>query len=79
MKVEPFSLHILRFYDKDDLPTCAINFAVGQYCHFYGTKTFGTKEVCMYHSQTLSRRGDGYGSLIPLDNCPLWSQHDTTS
>lgn len=72
MPVEEFSLKLERYRDKNNLPTCALNFITQQVCHFYGTKTFGTKEVCLYLDIQLFRRHQGYGSLIPSILCPLW-------
>lgn len=43
---------------------------------FYRTRTFGTRETCVFaeDGETLSRRGnDGLGTLIPLKSCPVWA------
>lgn len=37
-----------KYRDDKHLPTCVINFEKGYVCKFYGTKDFGTKELCCF-------------------------------
>jgi hypothetical protein len=73
---DTFSLPVVRFVDKDGLPTCAANFWEQQVCTFYRTTDYGTNERCAacvgIH---LYRRGES-GSLIPDVNCPLWDKDE---
>ncbi len=72
---EEFSLKVTRYRDKDGQPTCAADFPTEEICRFYGTKVFGSQEVCMFHDDTLlTRRKKGEGTLIPLRYCPLWEE-----
>jgi len=74
MKIEDITLKFQRYYDDNDLPTCAVSFDKNLVCNFYGTKTFGSREMCMYHNKVLHRRNKDFGTLIPLDSCPLWNE-----
>lgn len=55
MPVEEFLLKIDRYKDANNLPTCVLNFTDQQMCHFYGTKSFGTKEICCYLNVQIGR------------------------
>ena len=72
--VEKVQLTFQRYRDKDNKPTCAINFVTREVCHFHGAKRFGTVELCLFHSEQTLQRRDGVGSLIPKKNCPMWSE-----
>jgi len=71
-------IEVVRYRDKDGKPTCAKNFDTGEVCLFYTAQRFGTHEACWFSDksgkfwETMRRRNDGIGSLIPLNNCPLW-------
>jgi len=64
------------YLDKDSQETCAISLKTLEFCQFYRLSNFGTKESCIFSkdSETLERRDDGLGSLIPLNNCPIWGE-----
>ena len=80
MKTDTISIEYTRYYDKNDNPTCAINFQDGRFCAHYATTRFGLDETCLFagtnthgRPETLRRRGDE-GSLIPGEWCPLWKK-----
>lgn len=80
MYFETVSIKFIRYVDNNNQPTCAVSFPSGHICHFYGTKTFGSKELCLYHNQPLFRQNpDERGTLIPVSDCPLWKDHETKS
>ena len=78
MEDEQFSLVVTRYRDKDGNPTCAADFNAGRVCMFFATQRFGCDETCLFANKewrywtTLFRRDSGSGSLIPLEDCPLW-------
>ena len=73
--VEKIQLTFERYRDKDNQPTCASNFSEHKVCKFYATRKFGTVELCVFHTeQMLERRNSHYGTLIPVKNCPMWSE-----
>lgn len=79
MSDEQFSLVVTRYRDSSSQPTCAADFNAGRVCMFYATQRFGCDETCLFANkefrywQSLNRRDNGKGSLIPLACCPLWS------
>ena len=66
-----------RYIDEDGNVSCASDFQHGRICKFYGTKDFGTKELCLFPGPEtyteLRRRKNGEGTLVPLKTCPIWS------
>ena len=69
---EEIAIKIIRYRDKNNLPTCAINFQTGETCQFLGTAKFGSIEKCILTYRDLFRRNKGMGTLIPDPACPLW-------
>lgn len=69
---------VATYCDPDGNPSCAADFSCGKVCSFYESSLFGTIEHCFFGEragksfETLKRRGDGTGTLIPLSNCPIW-------
>jgi hypothetical protein len=80
MSEETKTIKITAYRDSKGNPTCAKNFETGQVCLFYRTQRLGCNETCALaeragkYNQSMSRRENGNGSLIPLSNCPIWSQ-----
>lgn len=76
MKTIKKVIKVNAYKDNAGKPCCARNFSKGIVCPFYRTKKFGTIETCVFADDNvrLLRRGDdGDGTLIPLDNCPVWN------
>jgi len=79
MEDEQFLLPVIRYRDKAGQPTCAVDFSACRVCEFYCAQKFGCAETCLFANkefrywQSLNRRDNGKGSLIPLACCPLWS------
>ena len=79
---EKVNIECVRYKDKENNPTCACNFETGEVCQFYRTQRFGCNETCLFASEInyrglteiIHRRGNGQGTLIPLENCPLWKE-----
>ena len=70
-------ISITRYRDKNMEETCASDFTNGDVCVFYRTAKFGTDETCLFleyqnNKKTLERRGNGEGSLVPFEGCPVW-------
>jgi len=67
-----------RYRDDDGNPCCAKDFKEGQVCPFYQTQRFGANETCLFaedngrYRESMKRRKDGNGTLIPLKTCPVW-------
>jgi hypothetical protein len=67
-------------YTHNNKPCCAKNFDTGEVCVFYRTQRMGCNETCIFadqsgkYGQLLERRNNGNGTLIPHDNCPVWSK-----
>jgi hypothetical protein len=59
------------FYTEDGKHTCATDIRSGHCCMFYGTKRFGTVEICSAAKAKLERADGGRGYLIPADDCQL--------
>ena len=60
------------YIDDSGNPCCAKNIETGEVCLFYRTSKFGCRELCGFcSSEPLSRRKDGYGTLIPHKDCPI--------
>ena len=80
---EQHQITITRYYDKDNNPTCAADFSIGDVCIFYATQKFGCSETCWFADQSgkkwgmLKRRKKGEGTLIPNDECPIWKNKIT--
>lgn len=78
MSSEDFAFKVKRYRDKENNPTCAIDFQTGEICIFYRTQRFGCNETCVFavdrgnYYQTMQRRKKGEGTLIPLKQCPIW-------
>lgn len=83
MKEETINKPVTRYFDKDDQPTCAINFKTGQVCIYYRTVRFGCSDTCIWFenpsSTYLRRRDKGDGSLIPHADCPLFDEMEDES
>ena len=78
---DTYDLKVVRYVDADGEPTCAADFSKASVCPFYATQRFGQSESCWFadkergrYWEPLSRRKDGRGSLIPLEQCPLWKK-----
>lgn len=75
---EASSIPIVRYRDKDGNPTCAVDFPAGKVCVFCATQKFGCSETCLFADKDgqrwaeMQRRDGGYGTLIPLQTCPIW-------
>jgi hypothetical protein len=77
---ETVQIEVARYRDEAGNPTCAVDFEAGLVCRFYTTQRFGCSETCLFADksgprgmwQTMQRRNDGIGTLIPLALCPLW-------
>jgi len=84
MKDETKSIDITVYRDSKGNPTCAKDFPTGQICRFYRTQRFGCHETCVFADdsgkflKSMIRRGKGDGSLVPLDNCPLWDEDEVS-
>jgi hypothetical protein len=80
MRKEIKRIEVITYRDSDNNPTCAIDFNTGEVCRFYRTQRFGVNETCVFaeqdgkYTQTLNRRRDGLGTLIPCGNCPIWNK-----
>ena len=73
------TIKIARYRDPAGLPTCAANFNTRNVCRFYATRKLGQDEICLIagdkigkHPESISRRADSNGSLVPLKDCPVW-------
>jgi len=62
------------YLDKDGQETCVCSFKRNEICIFYML----LNESCVFaiDSDVLERRDDGLGSLIPLNNCPIWGENN---
>jgi len=73
-------MEVTCYEDDDGNPTCAIDFSTGDVCVFYRTMSFGCKETCVFAEDTgrypeiLKRRKNDEGTLIPIENCPVWNK-----
>ena len=63
-------LKVKTFTTPDGAPTCATNMQTGEYCMFYGTSHFGTRDECLATGSQISRVSQG-GFTIPVSNCPM--------
>jgi hypothetical protein len=75
------TIPVVGFLDKNNLPTCAVNFQTGEFCSFYRTQRMGCHETCLFAevgdrgiATMLFRRENGQGSLIPCKECPIWRE-----
>lgn len=70
------SIDVTAYKDKDNKPTCAIDFESNHVCPFYRTIRFGCDETCAFavNNELLDRRSND-GTLIPLSNCPIWNKN----
>lgn len=83
MSEEHHQITVTRYRDPAGNPTCAADFTSDplKVCMFYRTQRFGCSETCVFarevghkgYTEMLGRRKKGMGSLIPLDNCPVWA------
>ena len=70
---------VTAYRDKSGEPTCAADLDTGDVCMFYRTHSLGLEETCFFAAQTgrysalMKRRNHGMGTLIPLENCPVWA------
>ena len=73
------NIKVDAYVDKDNLPTCAIDFNCGKVCKFYRTQRMGFNETCVFaesggsYTEEMERRGEGTGTLIPVKKCPIWN------
>ena len=74
MTAETKTIEVQAYRDAAGKPCCAANFKTGEVCPFYRTRTFGTKEICIFNDDVLlRRRGEfGLGTLVPFAGCPVW-------
>lgn len=84
MSTEQRTIAITAYRDRDGNPTCATDFVKGEVCVCYATARFGGHETCIWaerrrqnYSEPMRRRNGGAGTLIPLSNCPVWSEQAT--
>ena len=79
---EETCLRVVRYRDPDGNPTCARNFDRGMICQFYQTERFGVLETCFFalrhnrYRDSMERRDEGKGFLIPLKECPVWRKEE---
>jgi hypothetical protein len=72
-------MQVTAYRDSKGNPCCAGDFPTGEVCPFYRTQRYGCHETCVFgdaegkYMKGLKRRENGDGSLIPLDNCPIWN------
>lgn len=65
------NIEIDAYFDGEN-PTCAKDFRNGEFCIFYYTASFGTREMCHFSKgEILHRRMEYTGTLIPCENCPI--------
>lgn len=81
MTTETKTIEVPAYRDDNGNPCCAANFQTGEVCPFFRTQCFGTHETCVFaesadgkRTRGINRRGDGAGTLIPLDTCPVWNK-----
>ena len=70
---ETINLPVIRYRDTDGKPTCKSNQGT---CQFLETKGHLLR-LCYFDKPSFAAlpilgRGDGLGSLIPVEACPLW-------
>ena len=66
--------HILvkRYRSPDGRPTCCADHPAGETCRFFGTRNFGTVDVCMFGQQRdLYRKGLEF--VRPDAQCEVWT------
>jgi hypothetical protein len=76
MNIEKHNIPVLRYRDKDENPTCAINIQRGEYCIFERTSNFGQVSRCGVTDAVIERRmvnNAPTGSLIPCEDCIVWT------
>lgn len=72
MRIEKVHIEIDKIYNSAGEHTCVNNIKKRkETCYFYGTKRFGTIELCLYGDVVVLERQDEVGFLIPQENCPL--------
>jgi hypothetical protein len=72
VRAETVSLEIPIYYTPEGIRTCAEDFGTGRVCVFYGTKSFGTKELCFApRREDRLYRSSEKGFLVPSEHCPL--------
>lgn len=72
--IERVQITMIRYRDRNNERTCAIDMEAGHVCRFYGVRRMGTEEFCMHSGKSLSRRIESAtASLIPCDGCAVWS------
>ena len=64
-------IHVPVFYAPNGLRTCSIGILSHETCPFYGTKSFGQREVCTVTGDPLSRDNNGRGHLLVNSMCPI--------
>lgn len=70
MSTETVTIEVKKYRKPDGKHTCSLS--VSETCVHYGTRRFGTIEVCTYGNHTeLEREKEGYGFLIPKHDCPI--------
>ena len=80
MTKETKIIEVPAYRDNSGNPCCAMDFSTGEVCPFYRTQKFGGLETCVFaedrgkYKQTMYRRAEGLGTLIPLDACPIWNK-----
>jgi hypothetical protein len=71
--IERVQISMIRYRDRNNERTCAIDMEAGHVCRFYGVRRMGLQEVCLYAGADLDRRESATASLIPCDGCAVWS------
>lgn len=81
MNKETVNLPVIRYRDGNGKPTCIADLSAGDACTFLQSSHFGTKYHCFWDRpnptpprppQIFTRGDSGRGSLIPVEDCPLW-------
>jgi hypothetical protein len=70
---ETVNLPVIRYRDTDGKPTCLSNQGACQFLETRGHLLY----LCYLDKPSFAAlpirgRGDGTGSMIPIDKCPLW-------
>ena len=72
------TIEVEAYTDSRGNPTCAESFESGNACRFFKTLENGYLVVCRFPVNDsvkltpLKRRENGAGSLIPMEECPVW-------
>lgn len=66
------------YVDKNNQPTCSLNYQTKEYCQFLGQRHFGQQPYCLALCEDVNYKFDKKCNPIdylrPLENCPLWKK-----